>query len=181
MPFINQQFDAIYVMPGDQQLMTVESLTAGYAFNFWEIPGQVKISQEQLASDLEKFYGKKYDPKTGAVLTYTDTTGTFSTWYFDDPLLRTVSPSSTVSIPDRLSENYPIKTDANLHLLAETYQYHPLARAMVAEYFCSFPETQYMGQRLVDITTKQLIKIKNPALRTDVEARLKAANTLLTK
>ena len=181
MPFINQQFDAIYVMPGDQQLMTVESLAAGYAFNFWEIPGQVKISQEQLASDLEKFYGKKYDPETGAVLTYTDTTHHFSTWYFDDPFLRTVSPSSTVSIPDRLAENYPIKTDANLHLLAETYPYHPLARAMVAEYFCSFPETHYLGQRMLDITNKQLIKIKNEKLRAAVETRLKTARALLTK
>ena len=181
MPFINQRFDAIYVMPGDRQLMTVEPLASGFALNFWEIPGQVNISREQLADDLEKFYGKKYDAETGAVLPYSDTSGTFSTWYFDNPLLRSVSPSSTVSIPDRLKENYPIKTEANLHLLAETYRYHPLARAMVAEYFCSFPETYYIGRRILDITNKQLIKIKDPTLAAAVESRLLAAEALLVE
>lgn len=181
MPFINQQFDAIYVMPGDRQLLTVESLMDGYALNFWETPGQVKISKEQLANDLEMFYGKKYDSETGAILTYTDTVGHFTTWYFDDPLIRTVSPSSTVRIVDRITDNYPIKTDANLHLLAETYRYHPLARAIVAEYFCTFPETQYIGQRLIEMTEKQLNKIKNQKLKQTVENQLKKANATLNQ
>lgn len=181
MPFINQRFDGIYVMPGDQQLLTVESLMDGYALNFWETPGQVKISKEQLANDLEMFYGKKYDSETGAILTYTDTVGHFTTWYFEDPLIRTVSPSSAVHTVDRIMDNYPIKTDANLHLLAETYRYHPLARAIVAEYFCAFPETQYIGQRLIEITEKQLAKIKNQKLKQAVEGRLKKANTILNK
>src|SRR5690606_31179294 len=104
-----------------------------------------------------------------------DTVGHFATWYFEDPLIRTVSPSSTIHTVDRIMDNYPIKTDANLHLLAETYRYHPLARAIVAEYFCAFPETQYIGQRLIEITQKQLAKIKNQELKQTVENRLKKA------
>jgi len=80
-----------------------------------------------------------------------------------------------------LKKNYPIKNEANLQLLAVTYDYHPLARAMVAAYFSSNPETQLIGQRMVDITEKQLIKIKNKELKSEVETLLKEAKQNLSK
>ncbi|MGB7529052.1 toll/interleukin-1 receptor domain-containing protein [Sphingobacterium cellulitidis] len=181
MPFINQRFDAIYVIPGDKRLMTVESLMNGNSINIWEVPGQVSMSKDQLANDLEKFYGKKYNNETGAILNYTDSSNTFNTWYFDDPLVRTVSPSSNEKITDILKKNYPIKNDANLRLLAVTYDYHPLARAMVANYFSSNPDTHLIGQRVVEITEKQLIKIKNKELKSEVESLLKEAKQKLSK
>ncbi|MCT1529907.1 toll/interleukin-1 receptor domain-containing protein [Sphingobacterium daejeonense] len=181
MPFINQKFDGIYIMPGDKQIMTVESLVNGMAIHVWETPGQVSMSKDQLARDLEKFYGKKYDNETGAILNYTDSTGDYNTWYFEDPFLRTVSPSSNEKITDVLKKNYPIKNEANLQLLAVTYDYHPLARAMVANYFSSNPDTKLIGQRLVEITDKQLLKIKNKELKTEVENLLKEAKQNLSK
>ncbi|WP_254527745.1 MULTISPECIES: toll/interleukin-1 receptor domain-containing protein [unclassified Sphingobacterium] len=181
MPFINQRFDQINVMPGDKRLMTIESLMNGIAINIWEVPGQVSMSKDQLARDLEKFYGKKYDNETGAILNYIDTTGTYDTWYFEDPFVRSVSPSSNVKITDILKKNYPIQNEANLQLLAVTYDYHPLARAMVANYFSSKPETKLIGQRMVDITEKQLIKIKNKELKSEVETLLKEAKQNLSK
>jgi hypothetical protein len=151
------------------------------AIHVWETPGQVSMSKDQLARDLEKFYGKKYDNETGAILNYTDSTGDYNTWYFADPFLRTVSPSSNEKITDVLKKNYPIKNDANLQLLAVTYDYHPLARAMVANYFSSNPDTKLIGQRLVEVTDKQLLKIKNKELKTEVENLLKQAKQNLSK
>lgn len=181
MPFINQRFETIYVAPGDKKLLTIESLMNGSTINIWEIPGQVPMSKDQLAMDLEKFYGKKYDNETGAILNYSDTTRDYNTWYFEDPFIRTVSPSSSIKITELLKKNYPIKNEANLQLLAVTYDYHPLARAMVANYFSANPETQYIGQRLTNITEKQVLKIKNKSLKSDVEALLKEARQNLSK
>jgi len=181
MPFINQRFNTINVIPGDKRIMTVESLMNGNAISIWEIPGQVTISRNQLAKDLEKFYGKKYDNETGAILNYSDTLGTYDTWYFEDPFVRTVSPSSNDKITEILKKNYPIKNEANLQLLAVTYDYHPLARAMVANYFSQNSETQLIGQRLTEITEKQLIKIKNKELKSEIETLLKEAKQNLSK
>ncbi len=181
MPFINQKFDGIYMMPDDKQIMTVESLLSGLVINIWEVPGQVNMSKEQLAKDLEKFYGKKYDNETGAILNYTDTIGKYNTWYFEDPFVRSVSPNSPEKTLDVLRKNYPIKNDANLQMLAVTYDYHPLARAMVANYFSQNPDTKIIGQRIAEITETQLIKIKDKALKAEVETILNEAKQHLSK
>lgn len=179
MPFMNQKFSNIFVLPGDKKLMTIEELVLGKTVNTWEVPGQVDIANEQVARDLEKFYGKKYDNASGAIFPFVDTTGNYSTWYFDDPFLRSISPSSKTSILEILRQNYPIKTDANLQLLAVTHIYHPLARAMVANHYSSKPEMQYIGQRLVEVTEKQLLLIKNNELKAEVEKLLNEAKSKL--
>src|SRR5690606_33100531 len=142
MPFINERFDQINVIPGDKRLMTIESLMNGVAINIWEVPGQVSMSKDQLARDLEKFYGKKYDNETGAIMSYVDRTGTYDTWYFEDPFVRTVTPSSNVNSTHSMRKNHPIQKDANLQHLAVTYAYRPLARAMVDNHISSKPETR---------------------------------------
>ncbi|VTQ01520.1 hypothetical protein [Sphingobacterium daejeonense] len=56
-----------------------------------------------------------------------------------------------------------------------------MARAMVANYFSSNPDTKLIGQRLVEVTDKQLLKIKNKELKTEVENLLKQAKQNLSK
>ncbi|MGN5954263.1 TIR domain-containing protein [Sphingobacterium lactis] len=181
MPFINQRFDNIYIMPGDKKIMTRESLMDGSSVFIWEIPGQVEIPKDQLAKDLERFYGKKYDEETGAILNYSDSSGTYNTWYFEDPFTRSISPNSNVKILDILHKNFPIKNASNLQVLGVTYDYHPLARAMMAKHFSAIPDQQFIGKRLMEITEKQLIKIKDKALKAEVESLLKEARQNLNK
>ena len=147
----------------------------GKAISIWEVPGHVETSKEQLADDLEKFYGKKYDSETGAILNYTGGQKDYSTWYFQDPATRTVSPSSTVRIVDLINKHNPIKTAADLQLLAVTYAKHPLARAILANHFSEQPETRFIGQRFYEITQMQLPKITDKSLKQAVEAQLKTA------
>lgn len=175
MPFINKKFDFIYVLPGDEKILTLEGLMEGKAISIWEVPGHVETSKEQLADDLEKFYGKKYDSETGAILNYTGGQKDYSTWYFQDPATRTVSPSSTVRIVDLINKHNPIKTAADLQLLAVTYAKHPLARAILANHFSEQPETRFIGQRFYEITQLQLPKINDKSLKQAVEAQLKTA------
>lgn len=52
---------------------------------------------------------------------------------------------------------------------------------MVANYFSSNPDTHLIGQRVVEITEKQLIKIKNKELKSEVESLLKEAKQKLSK
>lgn len=181
MPLINQHFNVLEVLQDNRRLLTVEQLIKGYAINIWEMPGLIHIPQEQLAGDLEKFYGKKYDAQTGAVINASDTTSTYHTWYFEDPLTRSISPASSLSITDDIRHNYPIKTEGNLYLLGASYSYHPLARAMMANYFSMRPETAYLAACILSATKKQLEKVKNTSLKNEVAQILQQAETHLNQ
>jgi len=181
MPFINQRFDRMYIMPGDKNIMTWTSLMEGNSIHIWEIPGLVDINKDKLTNDLELFYGKKYDEETGSILPYVGNKADFNTWYFEDPYTRTVSPNSNNNILDVLRKNYPIKNDANLQILGVAYNHHPLSRAMLAVHFSKHPEQKYLGKRLLAVTEIQLAKIKDKGLKTEVENLLKEAKQNLNK
>ncbi|WP_312136571.1 toll/interleukin-1 receptor domain-containing protein [Sphingobacterium sp.] len=175
MPFINKKFDYIHILPGEKKILTVEGLMEGKAISIWEIPGNVETSKDQLAEDLEKFYGKKYDEETGAILAFNDNKKTYNTWYFQDPDVRTLSPNSKEGIVEIIKKHYPIKTDADLQFLAVNYAQHPLSRAILADYFGAKPETKYIGQRMYELTTIQLPKIRNENLKKEVQQILQTA------
>ena len=171
MPLINRRFSALEILPSEQQCLTVEPLIKGYSINIWEMPGIIHIPAKSLAADLEKFYGKKYDETTGAIMNYQDSAA-YHTWYFKDPLTRTVTPASKRSIVADIQGNYPVKSTDNLYLLGASYSYHPLARAAMADYFSLRPETAYLAERIVAATRGQVEKIQNKDLKNRVVAIL---------
>src|SRR5690606_22290291 len=118
MPFINTSFDYIHILPSEEKILTVEGLMAGKSRSVLEIPGNVATSANQLADDLEKFYGKKYDEETGAILAYNGNKKDYNTWYFQDPDVRSLSPNASVGVVELIKKHYPIKTDADLQYLA---------------------------------------------------------------
>lgn len=174
MPFINTSFDYIHILPSEEKILTVEGLMAGKSISVWEIPGKVATSADQLADDLEKFYGKKYDEETGAILAYNGNKKDYNTWYFQDPDVRSLSPNASVGVVELIKKHYPIKTDADLQYLAVNFAQHPLSRAILADYFAAKPETKYIGKRMYEVTTLQLAKVKDVQLKKEVENLLKS-------
>lgn len=179
MPFAQGRFDAVYVVPGNQKIITKERMDNGYTINVWEVPGQLKVANDQIADDLEKYFGKKYDPATGAVNASYSTSKNFGTWYFQDIYTRSVTPGSTTSVIDVIKKRAKVENRDDIRALSQTFGYHPLARAVLAVYFSQKPETGYIAERYIAITRPQLKKISNNNLRTEVESMLnKAKNNI---
>ena len=166
MPLIDKRFSSLEIFSDEQHFLTVEPLIKGYSLNVWELPGILKIAPERLASDLERFYGKKYDPETGAIMNYQDSAA-YHTWYFEDPLTRTVTPASKTRIVEDIKGCYPVKSLSDLYFLGASYSYHPLARAVMADYFSKSPGTVYLAERLLAATRDAAKRIENKELKNE--------------
>lgn len=134
------------------------------------MPGGQKLNPDLLAADLETFYGRKYDPQTGAINHY-EGKKQFSTWYFQDIYTRPIAPHSNTTVIQAIERLLPVENTDSLQLLS-TYFYHPLARAGLADYFSRQPGTGALCAELVRLTRLQLAGINNAKLKQQTEAIL---------
>ena len=126
-----------------------------------------------MATDLETFYGRKYDAQTGAINNY-DGKKQFSTWYFQDIYTRPIAPNSQTTVIQAIERLLPVENDDNLQLLS-AYFYHPLARAGLAEYFSRQPGAGALSAELMRLTRLQLAGIGDAKLKQQTEAMLAQA------
>ena len=133
LPFAAGLYTSMQLLDADNRIATVQKLPEGYQAQVWQVPGGQKLNPDLLAADLETFYGRKYDPQTGAINHY-EGKKQFSTWYFQDIYTRPIAPHSNTTVIQAIERLLPVENTDNLQLLS-TYFYHPLARAGLAEYF----------------------------------------------
>ena len=173
LPFAAGLYNSMQLLDADSRIATVQKLPEGYQAQIWQVPGGQKLNPEQLATDLETFYGRKYDAQTGAINNY-DGKKQFSTWYFQDIYTRPIAPNSQTTVIQAIERLLPVENDDNLQLLS-AYFYHPLARAGLAEYFSRQPGAGALSAELVRLTRLQLAGIGDAKLKQQTEAMLAQA------
>ena len=172
-PFAVSRIQRTDVFPGEKRVLTVNFDTGTAPIvSIWEIPGQLKISPDQLADNLENYFGKKYDLETGTISNIAGNTVNNKDWFFQDPYSRTITPNSKFTIMDKVKEYIPIKNMRQVEILTNNYIYHPYTRAVLAMHYAQQPETAYIADTLYKITKIQLGKIKDAKLKSDVEKLL---------
>lgn len=173
LPFAAGLYTSMQLLDADSRIATVQKLPEGYQAQVWQVPGGQKLNPDLLAADLETFYGRKYDPQTGAINHY-EGKKQFSTWYFQDIYTRPIAPHSNTTVIQAIERLLPVENTDSLQLLS-TYFYHPLARAGLAEYFSRQPGTGALRAELVRLTRLQLAGINNAKLKQQTEAILQRA------
>lgn len=172
-PFAVSRIQRTDVFPGEKRVLTVNfDMGTAPIISIWEIPGQLKISSDQLANNLENYFGKKYDLKTGTISSITAPNLDRNDWFFQDPYSRTITPNSKFTIMDKVKEYIPIKNVRQLEILTNNYIYHPYTRAVLALHYAQQPETGYIAHNLYKMTRIQLGKVKDPKLKSEVEKLL---------
>lgn len=166
LPFANASYNTIMLNEDDNRISTVIKLPDSITATIWQIPSGQKLPPEQLASDLETFYGRKYDPTTGAIHTY-DGQKHYNTWFFQDIYTRSISPNASTTVLDAIERHIPIQSTDSLQVLSSVYFYHPLARAGLAEYFSRQPATALLSQRLMAMTRQQLAGLEATSSSND--------------
>ncbi len=173
LPFAAGLYNSIQLLDADSRIATVQKLPEGYQAQVWQVPGGQKLSPDLLATDLETFYGRKYDPQTGAINNY-EGKKQFNTWYFQDIYTRPIAPHSSTTVVQAIERLLPVENADSLQLLS-AYFYHPLARAGLAEYFSRQPGAGALRTELVRLTRLQLAGIGDAKLKQQTEAMLQRA------
>ncbi|QNP47237.1 toll/interleukin-1 receptor domain-containing protein [Diaphorobacter aerolatus] len=155
MPFARVLPNELMLSSNEQQLVTVTTAVDAIQAQIWQVPGSMRMPPEQLASDLESFYGRKYDMETGAIQSF-DRAETHSSWFFADPYTRTLTPTSSVTVAADIARQLPLASTAQMQSLAAIYLYHPLARAGIAEYLARQGKLGAMSLQLASATQMQL-------------------------
>lgn len=171
LPFAAGMYDSIQLLDADNRIATVQKLPEGYQVQIWQTPGQQRIAPEQIAEDLEAFYGRQYDPQTGTINDYKGKKP-FNTWYSQDIYTRPVAPDARTTVIQVIERMLPIENTDSLQLLASAYFYHPLARAGLAEYFNRQPQADALSAELARLTRLQLAGLENAQLKAQTEAIL---------
>lgn len=174
LPFATGLYNSVQLLATDERVATVEGFPEGLHAQIWQVPGKQKLNPEQLATDLEAFYGRQYDPQTGTINNY-DGKKQFSTWYFQDIYTRPIAPNAQTTVKQAIERLLPVDKADSLQLLSSAYFYHPLARAGLAEYFSHQPGAGALRAELVRLTRLQLAGINDPALKQQAEAVLQRA------
>lgn len=150
--------------------------------NIWEVPGQMNVSNKQLATDLENLFGRRFNLKIGAVDEVLGAPLRSSAWYFQDPFLRTVTPTSSSTIIDMIHQHIPVKNEADVnYLLTSSQPLHPLSRAALAVYYSKDPITGFQARRYIQLATYQLSKLKEGELKQEVASLVAQAEKNLKK
>ncbi|MBF5005319.1 toll/interleukin-1 receptor domain-containing protein [Diaphorobacter caeni] len=156
MPFARGTFSEVKLLGDERLLLTIGMGTDGLGAQLWQVPGTLHLPPERLASDLENYYGRKYDMQTGAIRAI-DAKQPADSWFFADPYLRKVTPSSGRTVVQDIAARLPLKDGAQLRSLAAISLDHPLARAGIAEYLAHQEGMGALVQQLVQITERQLV------------------------
>ncbi len=174
LPLAPGLYHSLQLVGGEQRIAGVERLPEGSRVKIWQIPGGQNLPPEQLAADLEAFYGRKYDPQTGAIDHYRAASQPFNSWYFQNIYTRPVAPGADTTVVDAISRLSPVPNNEALQQLGGTYFYHPLAKAALAEYFARQPDTRALAGALARLAERQLAQIDNEAVRQQVRQLLAA-------
>ena len=167
MPFAQISASELMLVNQEQQLITVATAPSAIKAQVWQVPGAMHLPPEQLANDLESFYGRRYDMDTGAIVSF-DGSGRYASWFFQDPYTRSVTPTSQTSVPADITRQLPIKNPAQMQSLAALYLYHPLARAGIAEYLARQGKMDALSLLIASATQKQLDNATQMAASSDV-------------
>lgn len=178
LPFAEGLFRTVQLTDQGKRVATMRKLPEGVYAGLWQVPGSLKLAPDQLADDLETFYGKKYDPDTGAINAHTGQRS-YNTWFFQDVYTRPISPDSGLTVVQAIERLLPVQQPDGLQLLMSTYFFHPLARAGLAEYFASQPGADALARELVRMTELQLTSLPQGALREQVGTVLSRAKKTL--
>ena len=171
-PFAISRIQKTDVFPKEKRVLTVNFDTGTAPIvSIWEVPGQLKISPDKLADNLEKYFGKKYDLETGTISSFSETLKS-KDWFFQDPYSRTITPNSKFTTMDKVKEYLPIKNMKQVEILTNNYIYHPYTRAVLAFHYAQAPETAYIAHNLYKITNIQKGKIKDAKVKSEVEKLL---------
>ena len=155
------------IVENNNSIMTLSSANNNLLLNFWEIPGQMNLSNNQLASDLELLFGRQYNLNTGAISTVKDSVRDNSRWYFQDPYVRKTTPGAQLAIIESIKEHVPVKSIADINFLTASNR-HPLTRVAIAEYYSKDPYTAFVSDYLLQLTNYQLPRIKDEKLKAEV-------------
>lgn len=173
MPFAPSQITFAKVFSDDSRIVTASRNAGKPVISVWEIPGKLKYSDSELASDLEKYYGRKYDTQTGTVLYLNSKVKDREKWYFQDEYSRTITPNTQHSITENIRKYIPVQNTSQLSVLENAYLYHPLAKAAIAHYYSQQPETAYLADYFYDIAKKQVALLKDGKLKDETNKILK--------
>lgn len=168
------------VIESNNSIMTLSVTNYNLQLNFWEMPGQLKLSKDQLASDLEILFGKKLNLTTGAIAAVTDSVRDNSRWYFQDPYIRKATPGAQLAIIETIKEHVPVKNDADVNFLIASNK-NPLTRAAVADYFSKDPTTGFIAAYLLELAKYQLPRIKDEGLKKEVTQIMNTTEQQLKK
>lgn len=170
MPFASGLHQGVVLVNDDTQLITIDVDVGGVVARRWRIPGGLQMAPEQIANDLENYYGRKYDEDSGAIQTHASSTN-FRSWFFEDTYTRSVTPSAKTSVIDDIEAQLPLNSGRDMQSLAGTSLYHPLARAGIAEYLSRQPG--------LDALTALLVRTTELQLKNDAQKRGEAADARL--
>lgn len=167
MPFAPSGIHYAELFKDESRILTVDRSTGKPVISVWEVPGELKISDNTLADDLELFYGRKYDPKTATVLYVNRKVKDPNKWYFQDEYSRTITPNTPHSIIENIRKYYPVRNATQLAVLEKSYIFHPLAKAAIAHYYSQSPETGYLADYFYKIGKLQVKTLKDKKLIDD--------------
>lgn len=162
MPFARVFAQELMLVKGEQQLITVHNDLGTTQALIWQVPGTMRLPPEQLAGDLESYYGRKYDIATGAIEPFSGK-GDYSSWFFADPYVRPTAPGASVSVMDDIQRQLPLESGTQMQTLAATYLYHPLARAGIAEFLARQGRLDVLAMELAQSTEWQLANLPDTA------------------
>lgn len=164
MPFAPSGINYAELFKDESRILTVDRTTGKPVISVWEVPGELKISDNELADDLELFYGRKYDPATATVLYVNRKVKDPNKWYFQDEYSRTITPNTPHSVLENIRKYYPVQNATQLAVLEKSYLFHPLAKAAIAHYYSQRPETGYLADYFYKIGKLQLKTLQDKKL-----------------
>ena len=175
LPLASGNYNTVQLVDAGKRIASVEMLPDNSQAQIWQVPGDLNLPQEQLATDLEAFYGRKYNPQTGTIDAYQGQRQ-FTTWYFQNIYTRPVAPNAKTTVVTAIESLTPVANSEALQQLGSVYYYHPLAKAALAQHFGKQADTQALAAFLAQLAQRQLARVDDNALKLQTQ-RLLAPST----